>query len=186
MTQPTTGHGRALLRDTAHHHIDCDVLATVPSACTCGLAESIVLIESEAGRRARPGLQRLQAMAAQWRADADVFEAPGAVNQRGRPVPRIRGAIAAEVARQCAVALEEALREQLAVDEGLDGAWAAVERVMPEDHRGPTIDRGWDDWSAEAWPPVDPDLGERDPIEGRGATPREALLALAAALPSRS
>lgn len=82
-----------------------------------------------------------------------------------------------------AEALARGLEERPAVaPDTLDAAWQAVLEALPPDHRGPTIDCGWDDWSAEAWPPVDPDLGERDPIEGRGSTPIAALRALAAAL----
>lgn len=65
---------------------------------------------------------------------------------------------------------------------GLEAAWAQVEAVLPAGWRGPTLDCGWEDWSADAWPPVDPDLGEQDPVEGRGPTPAEALRALAARL----
>lgn len=81
---------------------------------------------------------------------------------------------------------EAAVRAALGDHATLGLAWASVEAALEDDKwcgwHGPTIDRGWHDWEAAAIPPVEPDYGEQDPIEGRGPTPEAALLALHAAL----
>ena len=79
-----------------------------------------------------------------------------------------------------AVILAASPRLAAALELGL--AWQDAVDALPEGWRGPTTDIGYDDYSAEAWPPVDADFGEQDPIEGRAPTPTEALRALAARL----
>jgi hypothetical protein len=64
-------------------------------------------------------------------------------------------------------------------------AWQAAEAAKPDDHTGPTIDRGFGAWSAEVWPPVSDDELYLDPIEGTGATPTAALRALITELQRR-
>lgn len=75
MSMPTTTAGRELLSDTSYHNIDCDVLATRPSACTCGLDQRIHTIEEESGSTVfRSLVDRARANHARWEHEADLLE----------------------------------------------------------------------------------------------------------------